>query len=94
MKLLETIWMAFGSNVTSHVILIIRFVHKPPRNSRLYNPNFAKQSDGGTELEAHTNADILVTGDTYSRTGTRHTDLPQFSLALGNEDWDSVMYME
>jgi hypothetical protein len=35
------------------------------------------------------NADMLVTGDTCSGTGTRHASLAQLSRALDNEDWDS-----
>jgi hypothetical protein len=30
-----------------------------------------------------------MTGDTYSRIGTRQIGLPQLSLALANEDWDT-----
>jgi hypothetical protein len=30
-----------------------------------------------------------MTGDTYSRIGTRRIGLSQLSLALANEDWDS-----
>jgi hypothetical protein len=56
----ETIWMGVGSNVTLRVALIFRFVNNPPRNTRRYNPNITKQSDGGTKRVTYINADILV----------------------------------
>jgi hypothetical protein len=50
LQMKERLWTGVRSNITSHLGLIISFLHNAPQNSKQYNPNITKQLYEGIKM--------------------------------------------